>query len=560
MTDPVRIALLGRDGEAREHLRRALSDLGADIAVEGDPADLDPAAVMAASPAVVIVSLDGGVEEQLDRWDRLFDEPGVNVVFDEAEVTRQLAGWDLARWARHLASKVLQNGDSLPPPPPGAVPLPSVDMQPVPGAPPSPAQLQDGAKIEDYIQEAGALAGSVPVEPDPAGDRPARDAAPVVEASDPTASGAADEFDRLADAFSEDAGLVVSGEASGMESESPAAPRELADFDESAPLVSIALDGEDATGEIELDDDLAALAANIDAHVGPGGEDSGPDAAKHRAVPAPAPRQPEAPPAAAAEAEPSRPVASAPGSRFGDLSLAPIDEDDASADEASAPAAASVRQAAPEPAARPAGALDFDLDSLAAAFDLVPMEEEGGTVATRPGLILLLAGLGGPDAVRQFLGGLPSQLTVPVVVRQHLDAGNYDRLVTQLARASRIVTELASAGQSLEPAHVYVLPDRLGVRRNADGSLSFDAADVPEGGLVSSLAALGEDLSVFVLSGARLEDASAAAALAAGGAQVLAQDPNACFDAAAARAIVDAGLPAAEPAALAAEAERRWME
>jgi chemosensory pili system protein ChpB (putative protein-glutamate methylesterase) len=39
------------------------------------------------------------------------------VVFNDAQASRELIGWDRARWARHLAVKVLAMGDIDPPRP-----------------------------------------------------------------------------------------------------------------------------------------------------------------------------------------------------------------------------------------------------------------------------------------------------------------------------------------------------------------------------------------------------------------------------------------------------------
>ena len=49
----VRIALLGRAGRPREQLRQALSEAGANIVAEGDPAELDPATVRGYRPTFI---------------------------------------------------------------------------------------------------------------------------------------------------------------------------------------------------------------------------------------------------------------------------------------------------------------------------------------------------------------------------------------------------------------------------------------------------------------------------------------------------------------------------
>lgn len=190
-----RVAVLGVEGDARSQLRRALAEFGADIAIEGDPRQLDPSAVSSASPAFILVSLDDAIEDALDSWQDLFDNPEITVIFDEAAVTRQLGGWELARWARHLASKLL--GDQaaiLPAPPAHAERLPQSDLQPRPGAPITPEQTMRDARLEDYTRDTVDLACAVPVNERP-GLAPAADSA-----AHPTASPATsvDPFDAMA--------------------------------------------------------------------------------------------------------------------------------------------------------------------------------------------------------------------------------------------------------------------------------------------------------------------------------------------------------------------------
>ena len=157
MADTARIALLARPGAARDQLKRALTELGAELVAEGDPAELDPGAVTKLAPNIVLVSLEPAIEAGLERFDALLSNDDVEVMYDDADVTRNLEGWDLNRWARHLAAKLLGR-DVLPPAPENSGGEEHYDLQPVPGAPPTPAQLMDHAKLEDYVAESPDLA------------------------------------------------------------------------------------------------------------------------------------------------------------------------------------------------------------------------------------------------------------------------------------------------------------------------------------------------------------------------------------------------------------------
>ena len=81
------------------------------------------------SPASRALSADG--------FDDLLAAPGVEVMFDDAEVTARLDGWDLNRWARHIAAKMLGN-EVLPPAPDGTPSWPEHELSDT-GAPPTPA-------------------------------------------------------------------------------------------------------------------------------------------------------------------------------------------------------------------------------------------------------------------------------------------------------------------------------------------------------------------------------------------------------------------------------------
>lgn len=158
------VALLGRDDGARHQLRQALEELGAAVAFEGEPASVSGANVLDAAPNVVIVNLEEGAEDDLDHLQALFDDPAINVVFNEAGVSRSLEGWDLARWARHLAAKVLGNDNTMPPPPEGAELLQPRDLMPTPGAVPTPAQLAPEQSMDTFRDEAHNASDAVPAD------------------------------------------------------------------------------------------------------------------------------------------------------------------------------------------------------------------------------------------------------------------------------------------------------------------------------------------------------------------------------------------------------------
>lgn len=564
LESPVRVALLARPGDARDQLRRALAELGAQLVAEGDPAELDPGTVAGGKPNVVLVSLEPAVEESLERFDDLFAAPGVDVMYDDAEVTRGLDGWDLARWARHLAAKLVGT-DVLPPPPSNADHLPVVDLSMEPGAPRTPAQEMDHEKLEDYAAESLDLSEWVPTnpslaaEPVPAAAEPAPAVEPEpeavidldlgdleqalgrvdapVEAARQTEPEIQDlEFDAssfdidLSALPDENAPMPTLDEADALDFSDDAAAEAplLADVDLDAAPVSFSSFSEDDLAHTGgVDDDVAALAAQLEAFEAQDQRQAAlePDFATDFGT------SDDVPSAAAPASGAPTAAPSAGGSMFGSLELVPM-EGSESAEAAAAP------PEVPTPA--------FRAPAAAASLTLAAEGSTHGNGATR-GVLLVLAGLGGPDAVRQLLSALPPTLPVPVLLYQHLDTGKHDRLVGQLAKASGLPLDLAVEGKLAFPGRVSVLQPGVGVSHH-DNSFEFTAVS----GLADVVSALpAADSVVLVLSGADPSVVPAVLALKDAGAVVLAQDPAICFDAVASEQVIAAGAVSAGHAELA---------
>lgn len=118
MTDGVpAVALLFDDVALGAQLRDALQERGAHIVHEGGIASLSRQRLQEVAADVVVVNLDDASADAMDQWYGLLDSDRPRVVFNDAQATRGLAGWDRDRWARHLAAKVLLSGDVDPPRP-----------------------------------------------------------------------------------------------------------------------------------------------------------------------------------------------------------------------------------------------------------------------------------------------------------------------------------------------------------------------------------------------------------------------------------------------------------
>ncbi len=619
----VRVALLARPGNARDQLRRALTELGATLVAEGDPSELDPGTVAANSPTLVLVSLEPAIEAALDRFDDLLATPGVEVMYDDAETTRQLDGWDLNRWARHLAAKLVGR-DVLPPAPSGADQLPETDFTPNPGMPPTPAQLMDGEKLEDYAQDAPDLADWVPTNPsltdvlappaematanaavddaalgldlgdielamqgialphaaideapesgataidDPAAALPAlsddfslnfeTDAVDALHAGGPvfdaTPSGepdAAEDFSFEFDAAgSGNAGLedefLLAAEAplaSSADDFNDAGSSELlggigeepllADLDFSGEPVRFSnFDDTPPAADAGVDDDIAAMAAQLESFGGQGThqEVKDPDFSLDFSSDESAPVAGAAGVAVGNSAPPS---ASALAAKMDFSNLSLLDE---AADLGVAPSKAEEKVV---------NALNMEL---------APMDNDAPYQEFAPGAVIILAGLGGPDAVRQMLASLPDKMPVPVLLYQHLEVGKHERLAEQLAKISKLPVVLAEEGTFAQPGKLFVLPAGM-TAANEMRTLRFVMGPLAD----LFVALTPADSVVVMLSGADAALVPPVMQLLNAGAVAMAQDPDSCFDPAAAQIMARQGAPTYPALGLSQKIAERW--
>jgi len=471
MTRP-RVALLAREGRARDQLSQALRASGAQTVLVADPNALDAHTLRAAQPEAVLVALEPAVEDSVFRLDDVLHDPALNVIFDDAELALQREGWDAQRWARHLSAKLFGHADVLPP-----------------GREEDDPQRRPGLSITPAAPHA-----DLPPESDLATTQ-------INDAAAPTAGAERPDFSRLS--LVEDAPAAAEPDpapASAAPAEAPPIGLQLEDDqaqEQPAEAFTIDLDNWKPIERPEL-----ALVDRFDAPL--------PEAD----APAPSPLPP----------------------RVGPPPLPPLDP----VADAAASAPAATADSAPPPVPRSSG-LTLELEALDGTH--------AGPVAK--GAVVLLAGIGGPDAVRRVLSGLPSGTPRPVLIRLRLDGGRYDNLVRQIARISEMPVLLTVAGQRAAAGHVYVLPDEVGVQVGADGALTFTEGTPEIGALLSALPAA--DSAVLLLSGAEVAHVEPALLLARRGAFVGGQSPQGCYDPAASRELLSLGGNVATPEDLAAE-------
>lgn len=561
----VRIALLARAGTARDQLHRALEEAGGSIVAEGDPNELDPGEVAAQAPTVFLVSLEPAIESALERFDELLAAPGVEVMFDEAEVSSKLEGWDLNRWARHIASKLL-GAEGLPPAPVGSNGFEEVHPGLAPGLPPTPAELMDHARLEDYTADTSELADWVPVSPSLTPDSEGQDASGT-DGGDQSISWDASAGDSDEGEFHLDTDLGIDVDLSELDQATNGTPP--TSFDPSGETGASSetpqsirfssFEKDEAVGEIgDLDADVAQLAAQLEAFEKTDKRSVAVDPVFTTAAAA----EPAVSDKRAGKSKDPAPVESrssggrepaSPSFDFSALSLAPAD--DAAPVVSTEPIVVKFTSKAPTMELSLAS-IDGDGAAPAAATPSAPSPAAAPSPATAVGglgAVLVLAGLGGPDAVRQLLSSLPETLSVPVLLYQHLEVGKHERLVEQMAKISRLPVVLAREGMSPEAGKVTMLP--AGMTAIAAGeALSFSVG--PMSALISALPPA--ESMIIVLSGTDPQLVPEILAVKQAGGLVLAQDPEVCFDAVAADAIRRDGAGVFPALGLARQIATRW--
>lgn len=468
-----RTVLLAQPGAARDRLREALQQAGAEVVLVADPSGTDVEAVLAAEPDSILVALDPAIEAQLDRFDAVLGDPGITVIFDEAELAARREGWDAARWSRHLQAKLYGHDDVLPP---GKTE--SDDDYPQPGLPTTPQQHHAQASFVEYAGEAEVHAEVLPTDAVGAG---------------------------LAEVDAVDAELLDVDSTKFDSADFDGTKFDGTKFD-SSDLDSIDFNSFDMGGETRatrdstegnvvgldeflLNTEVSSEAAEI------------PSAAKPRTFNA-----------SEWSLDDAETASARPATTTGNLNIEELER-------------------------RIAGLSLADTDSYGHG--------------PQRGAVVLLAGLGGPDAVRQLLKNLPEGFPRPVLIVQRLDAGQHDKLVGQMARASAMPVQLALVDTVLEAGNVYVVPPALGLTRKAN-ELRFSSS----GNLFDALPA--NDSAIVMLSGGDTASVDPIMRLASSGAWVAGQSAEGCFEPTAANDLVARGGEVGLPAQLAERLSERW--
>lgn len=554
------VALLFADQDLSVHLREALLSLGARIVHEGPASDVRRQTLLDSGAEVVVVNLEPEEEDSLADLYEALDEDEQRVVFNDAEATRDLSGWDKARWARHLAAKLVGSNDVDPPRPEGAR---EVNVQVRPHQSPSDAPV-------DVPVDAGLMMADVP----PVSER-SEPAIASRETSDVAGSGFSDESEDLAvelEALLAEENVTIDNDDMDEEIGSfaqPLAAEEQDLADAADPDVS-GMDPDQITT-----DDLGGMWADEPALASDSRDRSMPDEISPTDS-GPAEELESAHSDADLELPPEMNADSVePGVETDQGAPAPATVDewglvDFDAAPPAPPPSTTTDESEAEPvesADNPAANDDSDGGTSASSLDLelVALDEENPSRATDEPVsemmldagvgqihhvVVLGAGSAATSRIADFLSALPAALQTLILVVQHQDDQRADVLAEVLNESVSVRVQVAGESPVMaRQGQVWFIPSgyccqlghggRLSLIPDGDGAAARPSIDHCLGSVAE---VFGREMTAIILAGDGFDAVAGIEKVSARGGKVWIQGPDMCGEQSMAKAIDDTGL------------------
>jgi two-component system chemotaxis response regulator CheB/chemosensory pili system protein ChpB (putative protein-glutamate methylesterase) len=450
------LALFFDDAELGSHLRAALSEHGAQIAHEGPLSSFDETKLRQSGVDVLVVNLDDAVDDAtLNRIYGLSESGDIPVVFNDAQASRKLEGWDRARWARHLAAKALDSGSIDPPRPDNAREIEAPVAHEELASEPEPSTFADH----------------------PAADLPGDDLPLVHDESAPDSETLAAELEALL--ASDDAAADTENEfGSGLKyrdgEDAPALHDSDFSWDEpaakDAPAEPVPSELAPPEHEIVAPTKPPAFEINLD-HLSLADADSAftPPVIDRStlAQQTPAPTAPEW-----GFVDGDTVVAATPESKQ------PFGVEKVSAADYLAPDAEHVEES--ELPIEPGMSLELVSmeEAIAHKHDYEPYEAHLHELETAFARLLVLGAARDSQAsLTSFLAGLPGDLKLPILLTQHQNDGAVEQLAQLLATRSALPVKIAVTGVRARMGEVLVVPRGQQVRVLRDGRVELTAAN-----------------------------------------------------------------------------------
>lgn len=148
-------------------------------------------------------------------------------------------------------------------------------------------------------------------------------------------------------------------------------------------------------------------------------------------------------------------------------------------------------------------------------------------------IVAVAASAGGIQGLGALLGGLGPDLSVPVLVVQHLDPTHRTLLAEVLSRRTELAVKLAEDQEKVEPGTVYLAPPDRHLLVGPDGHVTLSNSELvhfvrPSADLLfeSVAGAYGPRAIACVLTGTGVDGAMGVDAVHSRGGTVIAEDPE----------------------------------
>jgi chemotaxis response regulator CheB len=518
-----RVVIFGREGLAREQLVAALSDFGVEPIWVGKPVQSNPEKLSEMNPSQIIISLEPLIESELMPYSDFLNQSEISVLYDDAESTRHLSGWDLNRWARHMAAKLL-NQDYMP----AAKHMESKARDEI-------HEFESQDFSTDLIDSEDVAVSELSVEQ--------RTKANEIEVDDSEDSitdwQSTENYDALDINPAELSAALEQLNQNLASNSDQAAIREM-DYEQLIPLTDSELhefesqpatqqNGSEIGYDFSLEDDQQSDSINFDLtlEVEVAEEDQlvyMDEAALLRA-----------------EKNLEAQLANSDAQSLMDskLTLQTSDSEDV----------AVVSASESKPKAR-----EFDLSKFSLVDDnenidthsLVdikqPLTDEVTLTELNPvsekSLFLVISGLGGPGIVRSIVGKLKSNFSGIMVLAQTIEPVQLPKFLIQLQKVVSIPVIIPSADEYLKNGNVYLLPEKHSIQPTA---LGYQC--VANGNMSDFITQVDQHVEIVVLSGSDATLAQSLIQVSAIMTNIYVQSPDDCFDATLPQLLVNMGVP-----------------
>jgi two-component system chemotaxis response regulator CheB len=170
-------------------------------------------------------------------------------------------------------------------------------------------------------------------------------------------------------------------------------------------------------------------------------------------------------------------------------------------------------------------------NNLSGQVLLATIDTSGALPQVSPKIVAIASSTGGPGALAEILQSLPANFTLPIVIVQHIAADFLPSLQHWLAGLTPLNVQIAQAGSSPLPGHVYLAPGNAHLKLSAASRFELDPKRGEHGHMPAANVLLGSVAKVYgaeavgiVLTGMGNDGARGLRMMHDAGAYTIAQD------------------------------------